>query len=541
MKHGFSQLLQQLGATWKQLGLNQRVSVALTGLVVFGGLLTLGLWSGRPDYALLYGRLDETEAAKVIAALDESSTPYRVATGGSIFVPSDQVHSVRMQLAGKGIPRGEGVGFEIFDKPNFGVSDFVQRANYNRAIQGELARTISQLDSVESARVMIVLPENRLLLDNQRKPTASVFVRLRGAGELPLSTVNAIQLLVANAVEGLQFNQVSVVDNQGNVLSQNQDEDSAAGLSGHQLTVRRNFEHYLSRKAEGMLEHVLGPGQAVVRVSADINWDTVTRFEERFDPEGQVARSTIVDDENVESANAPGGGVPGISGNIPPDTNSYALLSANPSNTTKTKKKTTNSQYEINRSVSSILQSPGGIERLSAAVFVAQRFDNSTAERKATPRSPEELERLRRIVQSALGISESPGRNDQITLEEMVFSDPPAPGSDPESIRQEQWHFWAQLASRLAYPAVALVVFALLWRALRRAGNTFTWPAAAHSQNGHGRASNGNGGGNDPAHSPGEPTPNLITVDVLNRLIRENPANMTQAVRTWLNRGTSAK
>ena len=540
MKQGFSQLYQQLAATWNQLGLNQRVSIVLTGFVVLAALLTLAFWSGRADYALLYGRLDESEAGKVVAALDEASIPYRAATGGSIFVPTDKVHSVRMQLAGKGIPRGEGVGFEIFDKPNFGVSDFVQRANYNRAIQGELARTIGQLDAVESARVMIVLPENRLLIDNQRKPTASVFVRLRGTGELSPSTVNAIQLLVANAVEGLQFSQVSVVDNQGTVLSQNQDEDSAAGLSGHQLAVRRNFEQYLSRKAEGMLEHVLGPGQAVVRVSADVNWDTITRFEERFDPEGQVARITTVDDENIESANGSGGGIPGIAGNIPPDTNSYSFLAGTPSNTTKTKKKVTNSQYEINRSVSSILQSPGGIQRLSAAVFVAQRFDNTTPERQPAPRSPEELERLRRIVTSALGISEStPGRNDEITLEEMVFSDPPVSGLDPESIRHERWQFWTDLASRLGYPALALIVFALLWRAVRRAGSVDSWAAlhgSSHSGNGH-LSSDGNG---LPAQ-PGEAVPNLITVDVLNRLIRENPANMTQAVRTWLNRGNSTK
>jgi flagellar M-ring protein FliF len=540
MKQGLSQLHQQLLATWKLLGLNQRVSIVVTGLVVLGGLLTLTLWSSRADYALLYGRLDETEAAKVIAALDEARIPYRAATGGSILVPSDKVHSLRMQLAGKGIPRGEGVGFEIFDKPNFGVSDFIQRANYNRAIQGELARTISQLDSVENARVMIVLPENRLLIDNQRKPTASVFLRLRGSVQLSPSAVNAIQLLVANAVEGLQYNQVSVVDNQGNLLSQNPDEDSTSSLSGNQLAMRRNFEQYLSRKAEDMLERVLGPGQAVVRVSADINWDTITRFEERFDPEGQVARTTPVNDENIESGGAPNGGIPGITGNIPPDTNSYAMVSS-ASTATKTKKKVTNSQFEINRTVSSILQSPGGVQRLSAAVFVAERFEGTATEPQSKPRSTEELERLRRIVQSALGINESdPDRNDEIILEEMAFSAPQNLEVDLEENRQERWQFWTDLVSRLGYPALALVIFALLWRALRRAGaSNQSWsahPSLHNPANGQ-HATNGNG---LPAQ-PGDPLPNLISVDVLNRLIRENPANMTQAVRTWLNRGNSPK
>src|SRR5580658_9284064 len=177
MNKNLSQTARQLAAIWQQLGLNQRISVVMSTVIVLAGLGALAFWSSRVDYSLLYGKLDEGEAAKVIAALDEAKVPYRISRGGgSILVPSDKVYQVRMQMAGKGIPRGEGVGFEIFDKANFGISDFVQRANYTRAIQGELARTIGQLDEIESARVMIVMPENRLLADNLRKPTASVFV-----------------------------------------------------------------------------------------------------------------------------------------------------------------------------------------------------------------------------------------------------------------------------------------------------------------------------------------------------------------------------
>ena len=160
--------------------------------------------------------------------------------GGTISVPADKVHLMRMQLAAKGIPRGDGVGFEIFDKPNFGISDFVQHANYTRAVQGELARTISQLDEIEGARVMIVMPENRLLTDNTRRPTASVFVKLKHHAQLQPSAVNSIRFLVANAVEGLQANFVSVVDNHGNVLSENSDGEGIGGLTNTQLGARKN-------------------------------------------------------------------------------------------------------------------------------------------------------------------------------------------------------------------------------------------------------------------------------------------------------------
>src|SRR5580693_3431054 len=296
MNKNLTQLGQQLQGIWKQLGLNQRISIFMATAVVFIGLGAMAFWSSHPDFGLLYGKLEDGEASKIIAALDESKIPYQV-RGGSIYVPSDKVYQVRMQMAGKGIPRGDGVGFEIFDKANFGISDFVQRANYTRAVQGELARTISQLDQVESARVMIVIPENRLLTDNTRKPTASVFVRVKGSGQLSPSSVNSIRFLVANSVEGLQVNNVSVVDNSGNVLSENQDNDSVAGLSGNQLSARRNFEQYLSKKAQGMLETVLGPGEAVVRVSADINWDSITRTDVKFDPDGQVATTTTINDE----------------------------------------------------------------------------------------------------------------------------------------------------------------------------------------------------------------------------------------------------
>src|SRR5215212_737119 len=336
----FTQIGGQLLGIWKQLGLNQRISVAGSAIVVSVALFSLVFWSSRVDYALLYGKLDDSEGAKVVSYLDEAKIQHKIAQGGgAIYVPRDKVHFVRMQLASRGLPRGEGVGFEMFDKPNFGISDLVQRANYLRAIQGELSRIIRQLDEVEAARVMIVMPENRLLVDNQKKPTASVFIRTKGHAVLPASAVNSIRFLVANSVEGLQANQVSVVDNRGTVLSENSDGDSVLGLTSSQLAVRRNLEQYLSKKAEGMLEAVLGPGQAVVRVSAEINLDSLTRTEEKFDPEGQVARSTTLNDEQTDTSTGTAGGSPGITSNLGFETNSAASL-----NNTKTKKKVTNNQ-----------------------------------------------------------------------------------------------------------------------------------------------------------------------------------------------------
>jgi flagellar M-ring protein FliF len=532
MNKNISQLLQQLAGIWKQLGLNQRISIVLATLAVLGGLAGMALWSSHSEFSLLYGKLDEGEAAKVIAALDEAKVPYQISRGGgAIMVPSDKVYQVRMQMAGKGIPRGEGVGFEIFDKANFGISDFVQRANYTRAVQGELARTIGQLDQVESARVMIVMPENRLLADAQRKPTASVFIRVKGSAQLPASAVNSIRFLVANSVEGLQVNNVSVVDNMGNVLSQNEDNDSVAGLSNNQLAARRNFEQYLSKKAEGMLEKVLGPGQAVVRVSAEINWDTTTRTEEKFDPDGQVARSSTINDEDTDSATTTAGGAPGSGAGPNTNSDNTNAVAAAPVNSSRTRKKVTTSSYEINKITSNMIEAAGGLKRLSTAVFVAQRFEGEGAARKAVVRTPEEKKRLQDMVQSALGIQTTgdTARQDEIALEEMPFNDQPVRELTQQLEQQEKRQVWLDLAQKLVYPALAAAILFAFWRMFQKARAEevrLGFPMA----NGH---ANGNGNGHGKVIMPGK---GVVTVEVLNQLIRENPANMTQAVRSWLGR-----
>src|SRR5882724_8001434 len=219
-----------LANLWKELGLNQRVSLVLAALVVVAGLTALTIWSRRPDMQLLYGRMSEKDAAAIISQLQTQNIPHTVSGGGtSVYVPSDQVYRLRMELASKGLPSGDGVGFEIFDKGQFGLSDFVQRTNYLRAIQGELARTITQLQGVRAARVMSVQPENRLLLTEQGvKPSASVFVDV-GGSRLETEQVNAIRNLVANAVQGLLPDAVAVVDNHGRVLSEELKQDPTLG------------------------------------------------------------------------------------------------------------------------------------------------------------------------------------------------------------------------------------------------------------------------------------------------------------------------
>lgn len=542
MNQSLSKLGKQLLDIWKQLGVSQRITVALATLAVLAGLLGMSFWASRANYALLYGRLSDAEAAKVVAALDDSKTQYKTGSGGAIYVPADKVHVTRMQLAGKGIPRGDGVGFEIFDKPNFGISDFVQRANYVRAVQGELSRTISQLDEVDAARVMIVLPETRLFMDKDKHPTASVFIRARGNNVLPSRAVDSIRFLVANSVEGLKPNYVTVVDNQGNVLSENSDEDSMAGLTTAQLAARRNLEQYLAKKAEGMLEKVLGPGQAIVRVAAEINLDTVSRTEEKFDPEGQVVRSETKNDENNDTSRGANGEAVGISANTASSTNLQGGVSTS---TSRNKRTTGNVEYEISKSTSNHVQAGGGIRRLSAAVTIAARYEGAGVDRKLAPRQKEELDKLLRIVQSALGNDIS--RGDQITLEELPFNEQFATEVAQQLQKQEKSDFIWSVLGNLTYPAMAIIALVVLMRLLKKTPvETIPLgiPMSQLSRAGvslPGSGPLGNGIGNRPGvprwdSEEGAPR---VTVDVLNQLVRENPGNMTQALRTWLTRGNA--
>ena len=364
------ELLKQLAGIWKELGLNQKVTVMAAAFAVFAGLIAVLIWGGRTDYSLLYGNLDTAEAGRVTQALDSSSVQYKISQGGgAIYVASSQVHQMRMQLATQGIPKGEGIGYELLDKNTLGMSDFMQHANYNRAVQGELARTISKFNGIDSARVMIVSPENRLLIDPGRHPTASVFLTMRRMSRPASETVSAIQMLVANSIEGLSVNHVSVVDNTGNVLSVHAEDGSLIAVTSSRLRARQEVENYLAKKVETMLEKVVGTGNVVARVSADINTDSETITQEVYDPLTKVIKtenSTI--ERTSEPATNPGGPA-GITPNIATG-GANTQIAAGATNQVDFLKQDTVTEYAVSKSMTNKVVLPGHIKELNAAIFV---------------------------------------------------------------------------------------------------------------------------------------------------------------------------
>ena len=522
---------------WKQLGLNQRVSLLVAALAVAGGLIAVVLWSHRPHYQLLYSRLSEKDATAIIGQLETQNIPHQVSAGGTaVSVPSDQVYKLRMDLAAKGLPGGDGVGFEIFDKGQFGLSDFVQRTNYLRAVQGELARTIMQLQGVRAARVMIVQPENRLLLTDQSvRSTASVFVDV-GGGRLDIDQVNAIRHLVANSVQGLSLDQVAVVDNRGRTLSEELKQDPTLGAASSQIRYREQVESYFAKKVESMLAAVIGPGNAVVRVSADIDTDATTLMSEKFDPEGQVVRSqTITDDTSSTAESRNSGGVVGVSANIP-EKNSGAENARPISNSEQNRKNRTTS-YEINRVTTSTTRTPGAIRSLTAAVFIAPRPApvatvtppaGAPAPTAPAPRTPEQIAAIRQVVINALGLKPLPGQplESLVTVEEMPFQSIERIPAQVEAIQTEnRWQGWIEASSRWAAVIGAGIIFLIFWRMLRRQ-RPEPVPVEVLSLS------------PENAHRV-LPSSNGITPDLLNELIKQKPANIGVALRDWVAAGST--
>lgn len=517
---------------WRQLGLNQRVSLIVAALAVIGSLSALVIWSRQPDYQLLYGRLSDKDAAQIIGTLQSQGIPHRTGNGGAmVYVPADQVHRLRMELAGKGLPSGDGVGFEIFDKGQFGLSDFVQRTNYLRALQGELARTVSQLDGVRSARVMIVQPENRLLLTEQGiKPTASVFVELAGA-RLETEAVNSIRHLVANAVQGLQPDQVAVVDQKGRVLSEDLRQDPLLSTASSQMRYRQQVEDYLARKVESLLLPVVGAGNAVVKVSAEIETDATTTTEERYDPEGQVVRSQVDTEDRSNSAEQRSGGTVGVAANTPEKPGATATEAARPTTVTETNRKNRTTTYEINRSVTNVTRQPGSVKRLTASVFVARRKASATPVGGAaatptapatTPRTDEELQALRQIVVNALGVRPAPGQtlDSLVSVQEVEFQNEPVAAVALERIESAtRFQGWIEGARSYLAVALALAVLAVFWRMLGRQKPEAVPVELLTSA----------------APEPGRSlAAGSLTPEMLNELIRQKPVNIGTALKDWV-------
>lgn len=387
---------------WKQLSLLQKGSLIVVALATVAAIFFLMDWSQRPEYSAVFTGLSEGDASAIVTKLKEMKVPYQLTDGGStVRVPSDKVYEARLQLASMGLPKGGVVGFELFDKMSFGLTDFAQRLNFQRALEGELSRTISRLSGVEEARVHIVLPKSELFVEREKPVTASVVVRLKPGAELDARQVRGIVNLVSRSVEGLKPDNVSVVDGNGVVLSGDDDGSVyAIGRTGLQREVQRGYERALQRDIQAMLEQVLGPRKAVVRVNALLDWDQYESSMETYAPTGKPAQvrsakeitersSTPLSDSSASvptyplAGRAPAGPVspeatPVATPNAaatPQPTAASATVTA--SNDWKYERREATTNYELSRLVEKTVKAPGAVKKLSVAVLMDGQLDEA--------------------------------------------------------------------------------------------------------------------------------------------------------------------
>jgi len=405
----------------RSLPMSKKISMVVVIFLLMAGFATLFLLANKEDYHVLFNNVSTKDAGAIIEDLKTKNIPYKIeGNGRRILVPAKDVHELRLSLVSQGLPKEGNVGFEIFDKTDFKTTRFVQELNYKRALQGELARTISRFSEVNSAKVFIVIPKETLFVEDATPPTASIQLELKS--KLAPEKLAGIIHLVASAVEGLDPEQVTVVDTKGRIIFRggNNSQGASGLLNNMQLEYKQRVENDIRANVQSMLEGIVGAGKAIVRVTAEVDFNKMTLNEEEYDPSTTAVRSRrdIEESTQVQAGNTGGQAtiVNQRAGVMPSDSNGQ----------NGRKKRDTLTNYEINRVTRAIVKPAGTIERLSVAAVIDGTYttdilEDGTRQRNYIPRTAEEITQFEAIVKSAMGYSED--REDQISVNSIPFSD----------------------------------------------------------------------------------------------------------------------
>jgi len=433
------QILLQLQNLFKSISIGKRIALLILAVGFVAGFVFLMNWAGNPEFHPLYTNLDANDAGTILNRLKEQKIPYRLSANGStILIPQEKIYETRMELASEGLPHGGSIGFELFDNTKLGMTEFAQNVNYQRALQGELVRTINGFEEVDSCRVHIVMPEKSLFLKDEEPASASVVLKLRHGKWLTQQQVQGIVHLVSSSVSRMGPDNVTVVDSNGRLLTGSTDPSGIATLSADQLEYQAQVERKLENRVLTMLEKALGANRAIVRVSCALNFKQHEMTEERFLPENQVIRSEQLFNETSRDADPIPQGIPGIQSNLPESSPAQNQTTAGENTTFAKKESTVN--YEIGKLTSRTLDPVGGIERVSVAVMVdgtyrSNPIENGEAEWTYVPRSAEELTKIENLVKSAVNFVAD--RGDKVEVVNIPFEtnqmSPAEDGSMPET------------------------------------------------------------------------------------------------------------
>lgn len=526
-----------------QLSAKQKLMAMAALALAIAVLVGAWLWTREPPYGVLFSNLTDQDGGQIVAALQQQNIPYKLSAGGSaILVPAHQVHDVRLKLASQGLPKGGLVGFELMENQKLGISQFAEQINYQRGLEGELARSIQTLAAVRAARVHLAIPKQTAFLRDEAKPSASVLVSLHPGRSLDAAQVAGIVHLVSSSVPHLSPSAVSVIDQDGKLISQHGEDFDRSGLNASQLDYLRKVEAHYAKRIETMLEPLLGKGNFRTQVAADIDFNQVEQVEESYLP-NPAPDTAIRSQQTSESTN--GGpaavGVPGALTNQPPvpatapiTTPPVPGAASGGAATGGNFARSATINYELDKTVRHTKATPGGVKRLSVAVAVNYKpvVGKDGKPGKPAPPSDEELARIRDLVRESVGLNEKRGDTLNVAAASFVAAGgealPETPlWKDPELIALAK-----EVAKYLVFALIAWLVWLKLIKPVVELVSTTIRPPAPEPVTAGGEVAAA-GGGTEEEAAPAGPTFE-DRLKAIRDSAQQNPKQVAELVKEWM-------
>ncbi|MFM2407915.1 MAG: hypothetical protein RL358_657 [Pseudomonadota bacterium] len=545
-------------AGFSQLNVKQKIGVAVGVAALIALLSSMWLWGQTPDYRVLFSNVSDRDGGAIIESLQQLNVPYKFADGGgAVMVPSNLVYETRLKLATQGLPKGGTVGFELMENQKFGISQFAEQVNYQRALEGELARSVQSIASVQGARVHLAIPKPTVFVKEQQKPSASVVLTLHGGRFLDSAQVSAIVHLISSSVPDMAAKNVTVVDQSGTLLSANHEGIGETGLDASQLKYVQQIEQNYVQRVEAILAPLVGIANVRAQVTANIDFSQTEQTSETYKPNQNPADGTVRSQQSVESNNGgtTAAGVPGALSNQPPIPATAPIVAAakgapsaaaNP--TSAHKESTVN--YEVDRTIRHTKLPVGAIKRLSVAVIVNNRkVTDSAGKVTSSPLSEAEKNQLNALVKEAMGFDEN--RGDTLNVQNAAFNE------DKENIVVVPW--WKQadmldLAKMLAkYLLIALVLLIVIFGIIKPALRPLIAPPEDKSEadkehageliehhNPDGSIDFTVGGGNEESVADSEaeaaaPPPYEQGLKAAQQIAQDDPRIVASVLKDWVN------
>ncbi|POA96703.1 flagellar basal body M-ring protein FliF [Chromobacterium sinusclupearum] len=470
--------LNEAGDRFKALPSNKKILFLTALAAIFAVVVGAVVLNRTPSYKVLFSNLADRDGGQITAALQQMNIPYQLGEGGAISVPADKVYDVRLRLAAQGLPKASGVGFELMDNQKFGISQFAEQVNYQRSIEGELARTIEAISSVQSARVHIATPKQSVFVREQQAPTASVMLELYPGRMLDAGQVAGILHLVSSSVPNLTLKNVTIVDQDGNLLSKQQGVDENSGLDQRQLGFVRQIEEGYVKRIEDILEPIFGKGNARAQVTANVDFSEIEQTSETYRPNSSpnpsATRSQQISEKLVNGSALPSG-VPGALSNQPPSAASAPItlppgagpgtanLSGQSVSASGTLQRDITTNYEVDKTIQHTKVPTGVVKRLSAAVVVNyRRMPDKNGEMKPTPLTAQEVQQINNLVKEAMGYNAS--RGDTLNVANAAFADNAQPVTVQERVVD---YVTGNGTSLIKYGLLAIALLYLLFGVVR--------------------------------------------------------------------------